>query len=108
MMVVPQVDLKNFYLSESAMSALRTQVPEDSFWESKVGLGLNAAFKDPPVFLLLGKADEPSDVANTLAGIDQKYPGTAKVRRRKANEAGRGLMIRVFFVANGGVWSTCG
>jgi len=73
------VDFKNFFLSESALSALKTQVPDESFWENRVGLGLNAAFKDPPVFLLLGKAKDRSDVDNALAGIDSKYPGTAKV-----------------------------
>jgi len=73
------------------MGALKSQVPEDSFWENKVGLGLNAAFQDPPVFFLLGKVQETSDVTSALAGIDSKYPGTAKVGWKRRRGVLRGI-----------------
>jgi hypothetical protein len=55
---------------------------DEDYWERVVGVGLNEAFKDPPVFLLFGRSDSAASAQRALEGIDSKYPGTAKVGSR--------------------------
>ncbi len=51
----------------------------DKKWEHRVGVTLNEAYKDPPVFLLFGNLQDMSLAHVAMQGLDCTYPGTARI-----------------------------
>lgn len=74
-----QVNFFPFFVSEEQVQSWGVE-PMAGLWEKLIGLGLNAAYKDPPVFFMFGRTADPFTVDLAVGGIDAVYPGTAKVR----------------------------
>jgi small ligand-binding sensory domain FIST len=109
---LPAVKGKAFFVGEDELRAWRAQAGEaesagptnpededapirfvgDKKWELRVGVTVNEAYKDPPVFLLFGNLREPALAQVALQGLDVTYPGTAKVGGRQGRH-GRPLLV---------------
>lgn len=79
-----QVEFFPFFTSESQLRSWGVS-PVAGLWEKLIGLGLNQAYKDAPLFFMFGRVKDQSTVDLALAGIDAVYSGTAKVRSMCAN-----------------------
>lgn len=77
--VCVQVEFFPFFTSESQLRSWGVS-PVAGLWEKLIGLGLNQAYKDAPLFFMFGRVKDQSTVDLALAGIDAVYSGTAKVR----------------------------
>ncbi len=99
LLFLPAVKGKGFFVGEDELRAWQAQAEEtkpvgalnpdeedapvrfmgDKKWEQRVGVTVNEAYKDPPVFLLLGNLGDAALAHVALQGLDVTYPGTAKV-----------------------------
>jgi hypothetical protein len=77
--VCVQVEFFPFFTSESQLRSWGVS-PVAGLWEKLIGLGLNQAYKDAPLFFMFGRVKDQSTVDLALTGIDAVYSGTAKVR----------------------------